>query len=84
MKFFIYLIKFLFEDYVIYFEELLPLPLIVKGIGGEVSLIRFMATVSQLFSTLFISTVVKKSLLTGVEKKMLLGKVNTRQECIIE
>ena len=38
-----------------YFGELLPLPLIVKSIGGEISIIRFMATVSQLFSTLFIS-----------------------------
>ena len=42
----------------IYFENLLPLPLIVKQHGGELSLIRFFATISQLTSTLFIALVI--------------------------
>ena len=42
----------------IYFENLLPLPLIVKQHGGELSLTRYFATISQLTSTLFIALVI--------------------------
>tara|TARA_B100001741_G_C16545539_1_gene596486 strand:- start:877 stop:2580 length:1704 start_codon:yes stop_codon:yes gene_type:complete len=41
----------------LYFENLLPLPLTVKQHGGELSINRFFATISQLTSTLFITLV---------------------------
>ena len=37
-----------------YFNELLPLPIVVKGIGGETSIIRYFARISELFTTFFI------------------------------
>ncbi len=41
----------------LYFENLLPLPLTVKQHGGELSINRFFATISQLTSTLFITLI---------------------------
>ena len=42
----------------LYFSELLPLPLMVKQIGGELSLQRLFATISMFTSTLTISLVI--------------------------
>ena len=42
----------------LYFGEFLPLPLMVKQIGGELSLSRFFATVSMFTSTLTISLII--------------------------
>ena len=38
-----------------YFNEYLPLPITVKSIGGETSLLRYFARISELTSTFFIS-----------------------------
>jgi hypothetical protein len=42
----------------LYFGEFLPLPLMVKQIGGELSVNRFFATVSMIISTLTISLII--------------------------
>ncbi len=42
----------------LYFDNFLPLPLIIKQYGGELSITRFFATISQLTSTFFIALII--------------------------
>ena len=52
-----------------YFGNFLPLPLTVKQYGGETSVIRYIATGSQLLSTLFIALLIPIVLFLIKEKK---------------
>ena len=53
----------------LYFNHFLPLPLEVKQYGGELSIRRFFATISQLLSTLFISFLIPIAIYFFVQRK---------------